>query len=86
MTVKIGSCSTSVMIPTVEQVVQTAQTVLSLIYRNVGKPAASTELVSKSSRLLIVVMVYEATDASSLIKSLWSILVRSSRKTNVTAA
>ncbi len=82
--VKIGSCFMNVMTRTVQLVAIGAQTGLLLIYRSDGKRAASTELESRLSRPMIVVMVFEPIVASILIKSLLSILERLSLKMSVT--
>jgi len=86
LTAKTASCYTSVTILTAELVEQIAPTALSQIYKNDEKLAASTGLVSKSSRQLIVVTESEATGVLIRIKSLLSTLERSSRKMSVTVA
>ena len=86
LTARTESCSTSVMTPIAEQVVGTARTAPLLTFKNVAKVAENTELVLKSSRLLIEVMVFEAIDALSLTRSLSSTLEKLSLKMSVIAA
>ena len=81
--VKTESCFMNVMTRTVQLAVPSAQTVLLLIYKSVGKLAANTELELKLSRPRIVVMVFELTVASILIKSLLSTLGRLSQRMSV---
>ena len=80
---RIESCSTSVMIPSVQLVAHTAPTGLLLTYKNVAKVAESTELELRSSKLLIVAMVSEAIVALKLTKSSSNILGRLLQRTNV---
>jgi hypothetical protein len=83
LTVKIESCSTSVMILIVDLVAIVAPTELLLISKSVERVVASTELVLRSLRPLIEATVYEATDALIHIRLSLSILAKSSQKMSV---
>lgn len=83
-TVRTDACSTSVMIRIAALAANTAPTALLQLFKSDAKLAESTESASKSSRLLIEDMVFEAIAALNPTRSSLSIQARSSLKTSVT--